>query len=131
LIDFIQASVIVLILALILALGRLLAPYITRVFARAPGRLDRVLNPFEKWIYRLGGVNPTHSMGWKEYFVSLALLNVFQMALAFLVFLFQDRLPLNPQGFRGLTWDLAFMQVISFGTNTNLQHYNGEAALSY
>jgi K+-transporting ATPase ATPase A chain len=131
LIDFIQASVIVLILGLVLALSRLLAPYVTRVFARAPGRLDVVLNGFEKWIYRLGGVNPTHSMGWKEYFVSLALLNVFQMALAFLVFFFQDRLPLNPQGFPGLTWDLAFMQVISFGTNTNLQHYNGEAALSY
>jgi len=131
LIDFIQASVIVLILGLVLALSRVLAPYITRVFARVPSRLDRVLNPFEKLIYRLGGVNPTHSMGWKEYFVSLALLNVFQMALAFLVFFFQDRLPLNPQGFRGLTWDLAFMQVISFGTNTNLQHYNGEATLSY
>lgn len=130
-IDFIQASVIVLILGLVLALSRVLAPYITRVFARVPSRLDRVLNPFEKLIYRLGGVNPTHSMGWKEYFVSLALLNVFQMALAFLVFFFQDRLPLNPQGFRGLTWDLAFMQVISFGTNTNLQHYNGEATLSY
>jgi K+-transporting ATPase ATPase A chain len=70
-------------------------------------------------------------MGWKEYFVSLALLNVCQMTLAFLVFFFQDRLPLNPQGFPGLSWDLAFMQVISFGTNTNLQHYSGEAALSY
>jgi K+-transporting ATPase ATPase A chain len=59
------------------------------------------------------------------------LLNIFQMALAFLVFVFQDRLPLNPQGFPGLTWDLAFMQVISFATNTNLQHYNGESTLSY
>src|SRR5207249_10717880 len=35
-------------------------------------------------------------------------------------------LPLNPQGFPGFSLDLAFMQVISFGTNTNLQHYNGE-----
>jgi K+-transporting ATPase ATPase A chain len=59
------------------------------------------------------------------------LLNIFQMALAFLIFVFQDRLPLNPQGFPGLTWDLAFMQVISFATNTNLQHYNGESTLSY
>jgi K+-transporting ATPase ATPase A chain len=70
-------------------------------------------------------------MDWKEYFLSLVLLNVLQMAIAFLIFVFQDKLPLNPQGFQGLTWDLAFMQVISFGTNTNLQHYNGEAALSY
>jgi K+-transporting ATPase ATPase A chain len=70
-------------------------------------------------------------MDWKQYALSLLLLNVFQMALAFLVFVFQDRLPLNPQGFPGLTWDLAFMQVISFATNTNLQHYNGESTLSY
>jgi K+-transporting ATPase ATPase A chain len=131
LIDLIQTSVIILILALVLALGRLLAPYVTRVFARAPSRFDRFLNPIENLAFKLGGVNPTHSMGWLEYSLSLILLNVLQMALAFAVFIFQDRLPLNPQGFPGLTWDLAFMQVISFGTNTNLQHYLGETTLSY
>lgn len=130
-IDLIQASVVALILGLVILLGRLISPYVTRVFARAPSRLDRVLDPFENWIYRLGGVDSVRSMDWKEYFLSLMVLNVLQMALAFAVFFFQDRLPLNPQGFRGLTWDLAFMQVISFGSNTNLQHYSGEAALSY
>jgi len=131
LIDFTQASVIILVLAFVLALGRLLSPYITGVFTRAPSRLDRVLNPVESWICRLGGVNPNHSMGWREYFLSLVVLNVLQMALAFMIFVFQGSLPLNPQGFPGLTWDLAFMQVISFATNTNLQHYNGESTLSY
>jgi len=130
-IDFIQASVIALTFALVIILGRLLAPYVTRVLARAPSRLDRALVPIENVIFRLGGVNENHRMDWKQYALSLILLNVFQMALAFLIFVFQDRLPLNPQGFPGLTWDLAFMQVISFGTNTNLQHYNGESTLSY
>lgn len=130
-IDLIQTSVIVLTLALVLALGRLFAPYVTRVFARAPSRLDRVLNPIESWIFKFGGVNPTRSMSWKEYATSLMLLNVLQMAFAFVIFIFQDKLPLNPQGFPGMTWDLAFMQVISFATNTNLQHYNGESTLSY
>jgi K+-transporting ATPase ATPase A chain len=50
------------------------------------------------------------------------------MILAFLIFFFQGVLPLNPQGFPGLSWDLSFMQAISFATNTNLQHYNGEGA---
>jgi K+-transporting ATPase ATPase A chain len=131
LIDFIQLSVIALIFALVIALGRLLAPYVTKVFACAPSRLDSVLMPIENVIYRLGGVNKNHRMDWKQYFLSLMMLNVFQMALAFLVFVFQDRLPLNPQRFPGLTLDLAFMQVISFATNTNLQHYNGESTLSY
>jgi len=131
LIDFIQASVVILILGIVLVVARLFAPYVRRVFAREASSLDRILDPLENCIYRLGGVNPNHFMDWKEYFLSLLLLNVLQMAIAFLIFVFQDKLPLNPQGFPGLSWDLAFMQVISFGTNTNLQHYNGEAALSY
>jgi potassium-transporting ATPase potassium-binding subunit len=70
-------------------------------------------------------------MGWREYFLAALIVNIFQMTLAFIVFVSQGLLPLNPQGFPGLSWDLALMQVISFATNTNLQHYNGEAALSY
>ena len=65
-------------------------------------------------------------MGWREYFLSAVMVNIFQMSLAFIIFVFQNVLPLNPQGFSGLSLDLAFMQVISFATNTNLQHYNGE-----
>jgi K+-transporting ATPase ATPase A chain len=65
-------------------------------------------------------------MGWREYFLSAVIVNIFQMSLAFIIFIFQNILPLNPQGFPGLNLDLAFMQVVSFATNTNLQHYNGE-----
>jgi len=131
LIDLIQASAIVVILGTAIALGRLLAPYVSKVFERSPSRLDRILNPVEKTIYRLGGINPSRAMNWKQYAFSLMFLNIVQMGLAFFIFMFQDRLPLNPQGFPGLNWDLAFMQVISFATNTNLQHYNGETTLSY
>jgi K+-transporting ATPase ATPase A chain len=130
-IDAFQASAVVLILAFVVVLSRFLAPYVSQVFSRAPSRLDRFLNPAEKWIYKIGGVNPGHSMDWKEYTLAVLLTNTFQMAIAFVIFIAQDRLPLNPQGFPGLTWDLAFMQVISFATNTNLQHYNGESTLSY
>ena len=130
-IDLIQASAIVVILGTAIALGRLLAPYVSKVFERSPSRLDRILNPVEKTIYRLGGINPSRAMNWKQYAFSLMFLNIVQMVLAFFIFMFQDRLPLNPQGFPGLNWDLAFMQVISFATNTNLQHYNGETTLSY
>ena len=130
-IDLIQASTVVLILGAAIALGRLLAPYVSKVFQRSPSRLDGILDPVESAIYRLGGINPNRSMNWKQYALSLMFLNIVQMALAFFIFMFQDKLPLNPQGFPGLNWDLAFMQVISFATNTNLQHYNGETTLSY
>jgi len=131
LIDLVQTLAIVLIFAFVIMLSRLLAPYVARVFACAPSKVDKILYPIESFAYRLGGVNPTHKMDWKEYVLSLMLLNFFQMTIAFVIFTFQDRLPLNPQGFPGLRWDLAFMQVISFATNTNLQHYNGEVTLSY
>jgi potassium-transporting ATPase potassium-binding subunit len=69
-------------------------------------------------------------MGWREYFLSALIVNIFQMIFAFIIFVFQGGLPLNPQQFPGLSLDLAFMQVISFATNTNLQHYNGEGVCS-
>src|SRR2546425_12367919 len=115
-----------LILSTAIILGRLLAPYITSIFTSAPSRIDRVLIPIENRIYRLLGVDPSRGMGWREYFLSAVIVNIFQMSLAFIIFLFQNILPLNPQGFPALSLDLAFMQVISFATNTNLQHYNGE-----
>lgn len=130
-IDLEESLFIIIILGSALLAGKLLAPYIARIFTRAPSRLDRFLNPVENFIYRLTGVDPSHVMGWKEYFLSGLVLNIAQMAIAFLILFFQGYLPLNPQGFPGMSWDLAFNTVVSFATNTNLQHYNGETTLSY
>jgi potassium-transporting ATPase potassium-binding subunit len=130
LIDPVQALTVILLLVIAILLAWRLAPYLSKVFNRAPSRIDRVLNPVENWIYKISGVDPNSGMGWKRYFYSALMLNVFQMAVAFLILVFQDKLPLNPQGFPRLSLDLAFNTVISFGTNTNLQHYNGETTLS-
>jgi potassium-transporting ATPase potassium-binding subunit len=129
-IDAIQAFSVVLILGTTILIAKLIAPYITRVYNRAPSRLDRVLNPIESFIYKICRIDPDHSMGWKQYFLVGLLLNVAQMAIAFLILVFQGSLPLNPLGFPSMNLDLAFNTVISFATNTNLQHYNGEATLS-
>ena len=43
--------------------------------------------------------------------------------------IFQDKLPLNPDGNPGQTPDLAFNTAISFLVNCNLQHYSGESGL--
>ncbi len=130
-IDAIQALVVVAILASALISGSLLAPYVVRVLTGAPTRLDRLLDPVEKRVYRLIGADPAITMGWKQYFFAALLLNVAQMAIAFAILVGQGVLPLNPQGFPGLSWDLALNTVVSFATNTNLQHYAGEATLSY
>ena len=130
-IDVIEALSVVAILAAALVSGSLLAPYVARVFSRSPSRLDRFLNPLERGFYRTIGVDPDLVMGWRQYFFSALLLNIVQMVIAFIILTTQNLLPLDPQGFPGLRWDLALNTVISFATNTNLQHYAGESTLSY
>jgi K+-transporting ATPase A subunit len=58
--------ILITILLVAIVSGRVLAPYITRVFTRAPSRLDKILNPVERGIYRLVNMDPAHGMGWKE-----------------------------------------------------------------
>ena len=130
-IDAVQALTVILIIGITILLAWLIAPYITGVFKRKPSRLDKIFNPIEKFIYRITGVNTEQTMGWKQYFIAGVLLNVIMMVIGFLILVFQDKLPLNPMGFAGIKPDLAFMQVTSFVTNTDLQHYSGELAFSY
>jgi K+-transporting ATPase ATPase A chain len=129
-IDAVQAFSVSLILGITVIIAKLIAPYIARVYNRTPSRLDKVVTPVENFIYKICSIDPAHSMGWKQYFLTGFLLNIAQMIIAFLILVFQGGLPLNPLGFPGLSWDLALHTVISFATNTNLQHYNGEATLS-
>ncbi|MDG6988278.1 MAG: potassium-transporting ATPase subunit A [Nitrososphaerota archaeon] len=130
-IDALQAFVVVAVLGVALGSGWALAPYVVRVLTGAPTFLDRFLGPLEKRLYRLIGTDPSSGMGWKQYFFAALLLNIAQMAIAFLVLVGQGALPLNPQGFPGMNWDLALNTVVSFASNTNLQHYAGESTLSY
>ncbi len=130
-IDTIQALAVVLILGVTIIMAKLISPYIAGVFKCKPSHIDRVLNPFENFIYKISGVDPAQVMGWKQYFFSGLVLNVIMMVVGFLILVFQDKLPLNPMGFSGLSPDLAFMQAVSFVTNTDLQHYNGETTFSY
>jgi K+-transporting ATPase ATPase A chain len=131
LIDATEALTVIAILAAALISGNYLAPYIVRVYNGEATRLDRFLDPIEKRLYRLTGVDTNVTMGWKQYFLAALLINVAQMAIAFAILMFQGSLPLNPQGYPGLSWDLSLNTVVSFATNTNLQHYAGEVSLSY
>ncbi|MFW6045138.1 MAG: potassium-transporting ATPase subunit KdpA, partial [Planctomycetota bacterium] len=90
-----------------------------------------VFNPIEGFIYRVSGVDPDRSMGWKEYFLAGLLLNLVLFCFLYLVFILQGFLPLNPEGFGGVSWDLAFHNAATFVSNTNQQHYSGEVSLTY
>ncbi len=70
-------------------------------------------------------------MTWASYCRSMLAFNFVMFAIVYAVLSFQDYLPLNPDKKVGLEPTLAFNTAISFVTNTDLQHYSGEAALSY
>ena len=52
-------------------------------------------------------------------------------ALVWLQFMTQAWLPLNPDAAPNMRWDLALHTMVSFLTNTNQQHYSGQAQLSF
>jgi K+-transporting ATPase ATPase A chain len=73
----------------------------------------------------------TGPQSWKQYAVSLLLFNTLMFLVGFLVLALQPWLPLNPDGKQMLGPTTIFNTVISFQSNTSLQHYAGERHLSY
>ena len=113
--------------AVTVPLGRFMA----RVFAREHTRLDRVLRPLERLIYRLTGVDERLEMRWTEYAVATLVFSLVSMLVLYALERLQGVLPLNPQGLPGVTPALAFNTAASFTTNTNWQAYAGETTMSY
>ena len=70
-------------------------------------------------------------MNWKEFLKAMLTINLLWFVYGFFMLIFQDKLPLNPDGNPGQTPDLAFNSIISFVTNTNLQDYSGESGATY
>lgn len=122
---------ITLILLLALGLAWPLGHYMAGVFSGNSHISDRVFLPVESIIYKLIGVNASQGMTWKGYAWAFLFSNVLLGIAAYLILLFQHLLPTNPDSIGPLSWDLALHTAVSFLTNTNQQHYSGQAQLSY
>ena len=103
--------------ALLLLIAVPLGAYIARA---ASGEL-RFLSAIERPLLAAAGAQAGAGQRWTSYALSLLAFNAAGFAILFLILRFQNRLPLNPQGFAGLPPDLAFNTAISFVTNTNWQ----------
>ncbi|HUD41055.1 MAG TPA: potassium-transporting ATPase subunit KdpA [Dokdonella sp.] len=121
----------ILVFALAIVLGWPLGRYLAAVMRGAPMRGDRPFGTIERPIYRLLGVDPAQGMGWKAYAGAFLASNLVVGVLTLIVFMTQAWLPLNPNGAPNLRWDLALHTMVSFLTNTNQQHYSGQAQLSH
>ena len=112
-----------------------LGKFLANVFKGEPNRSDGpafdFMKPLERLIYRLGGIDETADLSWKQNLVALLTLNGVLLLLAFVLLLFQGSLPLNPDGNPSQTPDLAFNTAISFMVNCDLQHYSGESGATY
>ncbi len=67
---------------------------------------------------------------WKQYAAALIIFNVVMFIYGFIVLAVQPIAPLNPRGLGMLAPTTIFNSVVSFMTNTNLQHYSGDQHLS-
>jgi K+-transporting ATPase ATPase A chain len=115
----------------ILFVTPLLGRYMYRVMEGERTILSPILQPVERVVYRVCGVDAATEMNWKRYVVALLVADLVAFLAGYAMLRLQDVLPLNPAGIVPMTPDLAFNTSVSFTTNTNWQNYSGEASASY
>ncbi len=113
-------------MALVIPMG----VYLYHVAAGHKTFADPVFNRIDNGIYKLCRIDRA-GMDWKKYTLNLLMTNGVMIFAGYLIFRLQGILFLNPNGIEGMEPTLAFNTIISFMTNTNLQHYSGESGLSY
>lgn len=118
-------------LVLVIVLGWPLGRYLAAVMRGAPMRSDILFRWIERPIYALLGTRSEIGMSWRGYAGAFLLSNLLLALAVWVMFMTQAWLPLNPDGIPNMSWDLALHTVVSFLTNTNQQHYSGQAQLSY
>jgi K+-transporting ATPase ATPase A chain len=121
--------VLMFILTIILAIP--LGKYIGKIYEGEKTWSDAIFNPLDKLFYKLGGINPTKEMTWKQHLLVLLTINLVWFLFSMLILMTQGSLPFNPDGNPSMSADLAFNTSVSFISNTNLQHYSGESGVSY
>lgn len=126
--DWLQA---ILFLVILLGASWPLGMYIADVFEEKKVFLTPILEPIERLIYKIGGVNATAEMSWKAYAFAMLLFNILGLFVVYLLQRVQAALPLNPQSLGNVSPDSSLNTAISFASNTNWQGYGGETTMSY
>ncbi|AMO32912.1 potassium-transporting ATPase subunit KdpA [Lysinibacillus sphaericus] len=104
--------------------------YLYRVTLQQKTWLDPLLDKVDAAIYKVCGIKRVNMTG-KEYVLSLIISNAMMVFVGYIILRIQALLVLNPNNINNMEATLSFNTIISFITNTNLQHYSGESGLSY
>lgn len=121
----------ILLLVIVTILAFPLGKYLAAVMQNREMKIDPLFNWIEKPIYAMLGTNPQQGMNVKTYILSFVFSCLILGVAVWSLFMVQAWLPLNPNHAPNMSWDLALHTMISFLTNTNQQHYSGQAQLSY
>ncbi|MEQ1976508.1 potassium-transporting ATPase subunit KdpA [Xenorhabdus sp. SGI240] len=128
-------SAFLLIASFLLILFLLAKPLGILIARLVEGELPPWLTKTETFLWRCCGLQKPGSnvkeMNWWQYALAILIFNIAGLLLLFMLLINQGHLPLNPQHFVGMRWDLALNTALSFITNTNWQAYSGENTLSY
>jgi K+-transporting ATPase ATPase A chain len=108
-----------------------LGKFIGKIYNGDKTFVDFIFNPLDKLIFKLSGINTEKEMNWKQHLVALLTINLVWFLFSMFVLMNMGWLPLNPDDNPSMSADLAFNTSISFISNTNIQHYSGETAVSY
>ena len=93
--------------------------------------VDGFFDPIDNFIYKICGIERNKGMSWKEYAITLVVVNAVMTFMCYVILRTQSIHFLNPNKIGGMEQSLTFNTVISFITNTNLQDYSGESGVSY
>ena len=121
------ALTIIIYLLIVIPVGR----YMYHIAAGKHTFADPVFDRVDGLIYKISGVNPQRGMNWKQYALALVGTNAVMVFIGYLILRIQHIGLFNPNGIGDMEPTLAFNTIVSFMTNTNLQHYSGESGLSY
>ncbi len=105
--------------------------YVYHIAAGKHTFADPVFDRVDGVIYKISGIRPQTGMNWKQYAAALLGTNAVMILLGYIILRIQSIGLFNPNGIGSMEESLSFNTIISFMTNTNLQHYSGESGLSY
>lgn len=110
------------------------------------GILEKVLGPVERLLYWVARVDRKKQQNWKQYAIAVLIFSLFGTLLSYGLFRMQDVLPLHQNlstlpatvdgtdtinGGGKVPTIIAFIQAISFQTNTDWQSYEPEQMFTY
>lgn len=120
------ALTLVIFLVLVIPMGT----YMYHIATKQRTFADLLFDRLDGGIYKVLRIS-REGMNWKQYALHLLITNAVMVLVGYVILRLQGVLFANPNGIETMDPTLSFNTIISFMTNTNLQHYAGESGLSY